>query len=285
MVDEPREEEPAADPGGVGEGIPLPHGWSTPEDPYQGYSGKLLEDYEQQAARHRLVPWTARDVFAIVGLVIVVFFGFSILFGVLLNFAEVVYPALNRQEFVRSPLANSLLWLLQWSVTLGVTFTYLKIRGYRLSASVLGFRRTRLGHAVLYVIGVIFLSFVIQGIYVQYVVPEQEQVTELFGQSILSFVAAMIIVAVLTPIVEELFFRGIIHQGLAQRFGFIPGAIMSSVLFMLAHVDPTVFLPIFALGFGFAFLMTRTRSLWPSIAAHMLWNSLGVTAQFFASGN
>lgn len=233
----------------------------------------------------RPVPWSAWDVLAIVGLVVAVFIILAVVLGTVFQFVTAVGDGDRLEEMLSSPLANSLFWLLQWCLTLGVAFTYLKLRGYQLSLSIIGYRKTGVGHAALLIFGILFGSFFFQAIYVTYITePSQEPVTGMFGTSIVGFIVAMFIVAVLTPVVEETFFRGIIHQGLEQRFGFLAGAVMSSIIFMLAHVSPSVYLPIFVLGFGFAALMSQTKSIWPSIVAHALWNSLGVIAQFFSEG-
>ncbi|MBE0430009.1 MAG: CPBP family intramembrane metalloprotease [Thermoleophilia bacterium] len=226
------------------------------------------------------VPWTALDILVIVLLVPVVLFLLSAMLGALLGLASAVTDV-DLIDRLTSPLANSLFWLLQWTVTLGIAFSYFRIRGYRLNMDVIGFRRTRFWPAAVMMVIVMAVAGILQGIYVQFIEPEQPAVTELFGESIISFVVAMVIVAILTPVIEEMFFRGIIHQGLEQRYGFWPGALLSSAVFALAHIDPTVYIPIFVLGFGFAFLMSYTKSVWPAVAAHLLWNTLGVIVQFF----
>ena len=88
----------------------------------------------------------------------------------------------------------------------------------------------------------------------------------------LSFLA----LAVWTPFVEEMFFRGFVYRGLASRFGPLQAILLSAVLFSLFHVLPGVLLPIFVTGILFAFLYHRTGSLWPCIAAHAGQNGLVV---------
>ncbi|MFA5810047.1 MAG: CPBP family intramembrane glutamic endopeptidase [Thermoleophilia bacterium] len=231
------------------------------------------------------VPWSMPDVFAIIGLVIV--FGLAI-FTVFGAVAGVVYYTISGSDpenlFADSPLVNSFMWFVQWAVMLGVAFTYMKIRGYHLSLNVLGFRRTRLWTAIWLTVVVRILAGIAEWIYTNFVTPEQTSVTDMFGLSLASYILTMMLVAVLTPVVEEMFFRGIIHQGLEQRLGFFPGAIISSFIFALAHIDPTLYIPIFILGFGFAYLMHKTKSLWPGIAGHFLVNALAVTVQFLDPG-
>jgi len=260
--------------------------------PLFGPSRALPADFPRRDYRHEteryirsVVSWSAGDVAAIVGLVIFVFLAFSVVVRTLLDIATAVDSSLDTGALLDLPVVNSLLWLMQWVVTLGVAFTYLKLRGRPVNLKMLGYRRTPLGHAILLVAGVLVGSFVIQAIYVQFVLPQQEEVTTMFGTSFIGFILAMVIVAILTPFVEETFFRGIIHRGLDQRFGFVPGGLLSAGIFTLAHVAPTVYIPIFVLGFGFAALCSQTQSLWPSIVAHFLWNTLGVVAQFLGPGN
>ena len=112
-------------------------------------------------------------------------------------------------------------------------------------------------------------------------VPEPQEIKEWYGFSIISFLVAMSQVAIITPVLEEMFFRGIIHQGLERRLGFMGGALISSLIFALAHISYTLYIPTFILGFMFAFLVHRSRSLWPAIIAHFLVNTLAVMSQFF----
>lgn len=259
-----------------------PFGPSRPLPP--GFPRRAY-DHETSRYIRSVVSWSAGDVAAIIGLVIVVFMAFSIVLRTLLGIATAIDTNIDTGTLLDSPLVNSLLWLTQWLVTLGVAFTYLKLRGRKVNLRLLGYRRTALGHAILLVAGVLVGSFIVQAVYVQFVMPQQEEVTSMFGTSAVGFVLAMTIVAILTPFVEETFFRGIIHRGLDQRFGFVPGGLLSAAIFTLAHWSPTVYVPIFVLGFGFAALASRTQSLWPSIVGHFLWNTLGVVAQFFAPGS
>jgi len=232
------------------------------------------------------VPWSVADVFAIVGLVVV--FGAVIftIFGAVIGLVSYTFTETEPENvFTESPLVNTIMWFVQWMVTLGVAFTYLKIRGYKLSLYIIGFRRTRLWTAIWLTVVVRILAGICEAVYSYFVTPEQTEVTDMFGSSPVSFIITMVLVALLTPVVEELFFRGIIHQGLEQRLGFFWGAIISSSIFALAQIDPTIYIPIFILGFGFAYLMHKTKSLWPGIAGHFLVNSLAVIIQFLDAGN
>ena len=93
--------------------------------------------------------------------------------------------------------------------------------------------------------------------------------------------AALLTIAALafwTPLTEEVFFRGLVFGGLAERFGFVWASLGSAVVFSLFHADPGVLLPIFVTGLLLACLYRQTRSLWPAVAAHAAQNGIALSA-------
>lgn len=85
-------------------------------------------------------------------------------------------------------------------------------------------------------------------------------------------------VAGITPIAEELFFRGIVQGRLVPRIGSVGAIAVASVLFGLAHLQLIQLLPLIALGAVFGVLAWRTRRLGASIVAHAVFNGLTVVA-------
>ena len=94
---------------------------------------------------------------------------------------------------------------------------------------------------------------------------------EMFGDGL---VRVMIVasVALLIPVVEEMFFRGFLFVGLAARYGVTTGVIASATVFSVAHLDVRTMIPIFVAGllFGWGYYVTKT--LWVPIAAHAFQN-------------
>jgi membrane protease YdiL (CAAX protease family) len=92
-------------------------------------------------------------------------------------------------------------------------------------------------------------------------------------------VGVLVLVLVLVvgaPVVEELFFRGLLLSALRHRLGAWWGAVLSSILFGLAHFEPLQF-PVLALfGLVLAALKLRTGRLGPNICAHAAFNALAV---------
>lgn len=72
--------------------------------------------------------------------------------------------------------------------------------------------------------------------------------------------------------IEEILFRGIFYSSLRKKFNMLGANFMSSALFMLSH--GRVSLGIFAFGCFFGYLYERSKSLVPSIAAHIIANLL-----------
>ena len=85
------------------------------------------------------------------------------------------------------------------------------------------------------------------------------------------------ILVVIGPAAEEIFFRGFLLSAFVQGFGVLPGLIVASAIFAVAHGDLSVLLPTFASGAVLSWLYLRTRSLWPGFLAHAGQNSLAVT--------
>jgi membrane protease YdiL (CAAX protease family) len=106
-----------------------------------------------------------------------------------------------------------------------------------------------------------------------------QEITQLFG-ALKSPVWFFIVGAILAPLVEEIFFRGFLFQGFRARYGWIPGLLLSSAIFGLAHLDPVALIPTFILGCLLAYLYQRSNSVWPGVIVHMLVNSLGLCVAY-----
>jgi membrane protease YdiL (CAAX protease family) len=89
---------------------------------------------------------------------------------------------------------------------------------------------------------------------------------------------ALIALVVVPPIIEETVFRGFIFPAFAQRWGVVVGAIASSMLFGLAHLQANISVYTFVLGLLLCFMYVRLRSILPGILVHMLNNYLALLA-------
>ena len=91
-----------------------------------------------------------------------------------------------------------------------------------------------------------------------------------------SIVITLVLVGLLGPIAEEIFFRGFVLPGLINRLGVGRALVISSLVFGLFHIDPGAIVPTFALGLALGWVYLKTRSIWPAIFAHGLHNTVAV---------
>ncbi|MGA7705565.1 MAG: type II CAAX endopeptidase family protein [Solirubrobacteraceae bacterium] len=97
------------------------------------------------------------------------------------------------------------------------------------------------------------------------------------NETTLLLIASALLTTVIAPICEEILFRGYIFAALSKWRGWIPGAILTGVLFGAVHAGSAPvedLIPLGVLGFALCFLYRRTGSLYPCIAVHSLNNSI-----------
>ncbi|MAN93854.1 MAG: hypothetical protein CL700_06570 [Chloroflexi bacterium] len=88
--------------------------------------------------------------------------------------------------------------------------------------------------------------------------------------------------AFITPISEELFFRGFIFRGLLPKMGPWGAIAASALVFSAFHLSLGGLVPIFITGFLLAWLYWRTGSLWAAIGAHAGQKALALGVQALA---
>ena len=126
---------------------------------------------------------------------------------------------------------------------------------------------------VYYLAAALFASFVLQ--------PEQEDIGGELGvgdENLLIAIAAVVLIAGLAPIAEELFFRGFLFSGLRGRLSLWPAAVIAGLLFGGIHAVTgiTTVIPLTALGIALCWLYEKTGSLWPCVIAHAFNNGLAL---------
>ncbi|SDN50957.1 CPBP family intramembrane glutamic endopeptidase [Bacillus sp. OK048] len=94
-----------------------------------------------------------------------------------------------------------------------------------------------------------------------------------------SFPLAILVSSVIGPVLEEIVFRKIIFGSLHKRLNFFFSALISSVIFALAHMEPQHILLYSAMGFTFAFLYVKTKHILVPIFAHVAMNTFVVVIQ------
>lgn len=78
---------------------------------------------------------------------------------------------------------------------------------------------------------------------------------------------------VAAPLSEEAIYRGLAFTG-TLRWGLLPAASFSALLFALSHRDLATLVPSFAAGLVIAWLYYRSGCIWDAVAFHVLFNGL-----------
>jgi uncharacterized protein len=230
------------------------------------------------------VPWGWRDIIRAILLSIV---SFVVLF-VLLVIAAVVQQLTG--------ISNDLI-ILTASVEIGfygiilLAIYWTTVRRYQSPWAALGLRPVPLGWFVLaplltlgmLTVGVALTSAIsaLQG--QPFVNPQVQDMSQ--GQHLtpLHLVMFLFGTAIVAPIVEELFFRGMLYPLLRRHFPTWLAIVANAAIFAALHFIPILLPMLFVMGLLLAFVRARTESIIPSIIIHALNNTvfvLGVYAAF-----
>jgi membrane protease YdiL (CAAX protease family) len=101
---------------------------------------------------------------------------------------------------------------------------------------------------------------------------EQEIITVLEELSPKSSILMALSVSLLTPILEELLFRGFILGVLLKCYDDRTSIVISALIFAIAH-EPVAYGMAFGGGLLYGWIRVKTGSIVPSMITHILWNS------------
>ena len=96
----------------------------------------------------------------------------------------------------------------------------------------------------------------------------------------LEMAAVVVLVAIIVPVGEEIFFRGLTFGVLRRMMNRHVAVVTSALFFASAHLQPVEFLPILILGMILAYLYDYTGSLIPGMIAHGV-NNLAALFLFY----
>jgi len=117
--------------------------------------------------------------------------------------------------------------------------------------------------------------------------PQIEQITGGMSLTPTDFGVLLVLIAIIAPLAEEIFFRGMLYPVMRQRWG-VPIAITANALaFALLHVIPILLPGLFFVGLILAWVRERSGSIGPTILMHALQNGLvlwGIYMNFATPG-
>ncbi len=91
-----------------------------------------------------------------------------------------------------------------------------------------------------------------------------------------SFLMLFVLLVVLAPVAEEVFFRGFLFRLIRGRCSGLATVVSTAIAFAALHGSPTVLPWLVFMGIVFGTLVERTKSLYSSIMLHAMVNGLTV---------
>ena len=164
---------------------------------------------------------------------------------------------------------------------------YLVLFKYKLKISALGFRKLALKKAAVYCLSGVIIAIAFGFLYdfclnrffhIQY--------TQFIANFLLSLKLkkelffAFIFITLIGPFCEEVFYRGFLYNGIKKYLGIRWAIVLSALLFGLMHLEWIGMIPLVFMGIIFSYLYERSGSLWTSIIAHILINTIAVVLLF-----
>lgn len=221
------------------------------------------------------VPWTARQVL-ISSVAIAV--AFLVVIGSIVGIVEIV----DVGEWGEDVILLGAAFVLQGVMLLSVWHFAIRPAGGRWA--LLGFRRVKPISTTLIAIAGITVCQVVVVAYVQlvnwldidFLVPGDP--FESWDIDLISFSIITFSVIVIAPLFEEIFFRGFMYQAFRKTMRLWPAAILTSLVFGIAHIDPAVIIPIALVGMILLGIYRWTGNLWSSIITHAGYNGIAVIA-------
>ena len=92
--------------------------------------------------------------------------------------------------------------------------------------------------------------------------------------TVLQFIVQIISLCILTPIWEEVFFRGVVFRRLSLRYKTTTAAVVSSIVFGFMHFGGSSIFHAFLVGVLFCYIYARTQNIWVPIILHGFGNFL-----------
>ncbi|HEY9630991.1 MAG TPA: type II CAAX endopeptidase family protein [Coleofasciculaceae cyanobacterium] len=131
---------------------------------------------------------------------------------------------------------------------------------------------------LLIAIGVGLVAFVLKGLAVLgwiQITGNTNNVQSVYAEGgsggVLSLVLATFFFGIVTPLGEELIFRGVVANALL-RYGPFTGVVGSTVIFALAHGINIVFPAAVVAGLATAEIFRRSGSVWTAVIVHVVFN-------------
>ncbi|HAU39731.1 MAG: hypothetical protein UV80_C0002G0227 [Candidatus Peregrinibacteria bacterium GW2011_GWF2_43_17] len=109
----------------------------------------------------------------------------------------------------------------------------------------------------------------------------QETHMPLMGESQIEWIISALIIILVAPIFEEIFFRGFIFKTLIERSKTWIAFLISGAIFAGIHLEFGTFMPLFILGLILNWIFFKTKSIYPGILFHIINNAIALSLEYY----
>ena len=203
-------------------------------------------------------------------LLVLLFFGLSLLFGILIAILGKVLGFAAEKEPVVLAVINL------------IAFGLLLVIGYRKTGVTIGelfplspIQPTLLLPMAFTIVGTSILVSEMNNL-LRIFLPAPEWFIEMMMNLVAgktNFWRSVALTVVVAPLTEELLFRGLILRGFLNHYGKSKAVLVSAILFAIIHLNPWQLIGALILGVIFGWWFVQTRSLIPCLFGHALANA------------
>ena len=221
--------------------------------------------------------WKERDKWGWKEFIWLMFIEFAVVIGGIKFLIKPVYIHWLSDDLYSGTLAG-----LTMAIVLMIAVYFIALHPKKLSWREVGIRpfakkdwKLIIGLSLLLLIGAVILMSLTSLIGNSYENSKTEAIQK--NLAIHTIIIAFISAAIISPVYEEIFYRGFLYRWLRTRFGLIAALILSSLIFTIVHIPTYNVMPVnFLSGVIFAWAYERTSSVWPPVIIHGLTNGLMV---------
>ena len=231
------------------------------------------------------VPWNLKDFAKIIAAT------FLIPYGLLISVVSLSHYHLLPVAVTRSIKSGDIWFNLIFEVVVvlvEISMILWLVKKYKIGLSDFGLRRFKIFKAALYIllalvmftalVSIVFIIVTI--IFPNFNATQSQAIADEFGTSRIGIILSFVMTVIIAPVIEEIYFRGLMLPAVTKRFGWGMGVIISSSLFAVLHMQANVMVYTFILGVFLCFMYIRLKSIIPGILLHAINNSIAFAALF-----
>ncbi len=217
-------------------------------------------------------PWSWKEVILLLTLVLVL----------IPFFIEFLLKQYLTESFQNELYSGTLIGLIMSILfTLGVYFIAIKPKN--LSWKEVGIQQFSksywspiIGWIIVLIIGSILLSYIVEWLFD--IGTNNSKTNSLQTRlTAINIIIAFVSAAIISPIYEEIFYRGFLYRWFRSKYGLFAGMLISSFIFMIVHIPTFNSLPYtFLSGLVFAWTYEKSQSIYPPMIIHGTFNGLAV---------